>query len=469
MTTASFTIQENIFQGLSETLLGNEEERAAYLLCSVAMVAEDPWDRQTHHKYLCYEHLPVPNEEIISASKNHVTWSTNSFVKLLKRAKNEGLVPAIVHSHPGNSLFFSEQDNRNEADLVKLAQNRNGHEMPLISIVLTQEGGIIGRVWYSPDHYIPFRMIRVLGNRYVFHYSGRGKGKTPEIFSRQALALGDALVQDLKKLRVAVVGTGGTGSATALKLARLGVGQILLIEKDIVEETNLNRLQGATRFDADAMNSKADVIAQSIAAMGLGVRAIPIKHWVSEPECRDLLKTCDIIFGCTDDNAGRMLLNRFAYFYLTPVIDMGLIIDVSDDKPPKINDLSGRVTSVFPGNTCMLCRKIIDPKIAYAEELKRANPNEYERQKKEAYVLGEGNPSPAVITFTDGVSNMAVDELIHRMTGYRTVADASEWRMRYHYREYRKTGAPSNPDCPICISREYWGRGDIDPFLDRVG
>ena len=35
-------------------------------------------------------------------------------------------------------------------------------------------------------------------------------------------------------------------------------------------------------------------------------------------------KACDVIFGCIDDHDGRLLLNRLVYFYLIPVIDMGL-------------------------------------------------------------------------------------------------------------------------------------------------
>jgi molybdopterin/thiamine biosynthesis adenylyltransferase len=46
-------------------------------------------------------------------------------------------------------------------------------------------------------------------------------------FQRQALAFGQALNQDLVALRVGVIGCGGTGSAVAMLLARLGVGQIV--------------------------------------------------------------------------------------------------------------------------------------------------------------------------------------------------------------------------------------------------
>lgn len=471
MTTASLTITEEMYDALCERVFEMpDEERSTYMLCSMADISCDPWDKKAHKKYLGYKHIPVPTGEIISASQNHITWSTATFVKLLKQAKEGDLIPVIVHSHPGEALFFSEQDDRNEAELVKLTQNRNGTDAQLISIVLTQSGGIIGRVWLSPEHNIPFNMIRIIGHRFKIHYPERGKGVTPDAFARQALAFGAALSQDLQQLRIGIVGQGGTGNAVSIKLPRCGSKQLALFDKDIIESTNLNRIQPATQSDADAMRYKADVVANFIANMGLGARAIPIKQWVSDPECRDILKSCDVIFSCTDDHEGRMFLNRFAHFYLIPVIDVGLAIAVSDDETPTINDLSGRVTVVSPGYPCLLCRGIIDPIKARDEGLKRLNPAEYERQKLEAYVLGEGNPNPAVITFTDDIANMAVNELIHRLTGYRTAAgEASEWRRRYHHMIDRKCGAKKEPMCPICSEQSYWGRGDIEPFLDRIG
>jgi molybdopterin/thiamine biosynthesis adenylyltransferase len=91
-------------------------------------------------------------------------------------------------------------------------------------------------------------------------------------FARQVLAFGPALVDQLKGLRAAVIGAGGTGSATTL-LARTGVGQLAIVDDDIVEVTNLNRLQGATQSDADAMRSKAEVVAASVAAQA-GLRPV---------------------------------------------------------------------------------------------------------------------------------------------------------------------------------------------------
>lgn len=471
MTIESLTIQEQHFSQLRELLLHEKGiERAAYVLCGEANVEVDPWERQVHHKFLSHEVIPIPNNQIISASGSHITWQTDSFVRVLKRAKSEGLTVALFHSHPAGLATFSEQDDANEPDLLELAQNRNGSETKLLSVVLTSEGKLAGRLWINRQVQVPLRMIRVIGQSIRLHYQERGQGIAAPAFHRQALAFGKALNQDLAMLRVGVVGCGGTGSATAMLLARLGVGQIALFDADIVEDTNLHRLHGALRSDAEGMRPKVEVVAQSITAFGLGVQVVTYQSWIDDPRCRDALKSCDLVFGCTDDHSGRVILNRFAYYYLTPVIDMGLAIEVSHEDPPEIKSLDGRVTVLFPSHTCLLCRDIVNPVIAREESLKRDNPAEYERQKLEAYVLGEGNPNPAVVTFTTDVAIMAVEEMLHRLQGFRGPNGSVGQRVRkFHLITDRQQGADPKPNCPVCASSSCWGRGDVELFLGQVG
>ena len=441
-------------------------EGAAYMLCGASRIGCDPWERRNRQRLTSYEVTAIPQKDRISASDRHVTWSTTSFVHLLREAKDGGLIPAIIHSHPRGPAAFSEQDDRNERDLAQLAQNRNGPDAVLLSILLAGDGQIVARLWIDCREPVEVE-VRSVGRRLTFY--GQSQGAEVDFLARQALAFGAGLNKTLRHMRVGVVGCGGTGSATAMLLARLGVGQIALFDDDIVEATNLNRLHGARRTDADGMRAKVDVVACEIASLGLGVRAIPFRGWIGDPAARDALKACDLIFGCTDDHDGRLLLNRLAYFYLIPVIDMGLAI------APALNgggvrDLSGRATVLIPGAPCLLCRGIIDPVTARDEQLKRSQPEEYERQKREAYVRGGGNPAPAVVTFTTATACLAIDEMLQGLTGFRD-SEGWEWQRvrRFDLMQDRRPGAAHDPDCPICTDQTYWGRGDTDPFLDRVG
>jgi len=441
-----------------------EKEAAGYLSCGLNSCASDMWDRASVTKFLARKFFPISVE---SASDQHVTWKTDSFIHALHDARIEDETVALVHSHPSNFASFSAQDDQNERDLADLAQRRNGTASVLVSIVMLPNGALFGRVWKNPGRADPVDLIIVTGRRFTLHYANRGSGKSPEFLNRQALALGPAFNEDLSHLRIGVVGCGGTGSATAGLLTRLGTKYLALFDKDAVHQTNLNRLHFAGRTDAEMERYKVHVVADGIDAMGLGTQVKAYDHWISSIECREPLKCCDIIFGCTDDNVGRLFLNRFAYFYNVPLIDMGLAIDVGHGDPPRVNAFDGRVTVIQPGAACLLCREIISPIRARQESLKRTNPEEYERQKTEAYVLGEGNPSPAVVPFTTGLAAMAVEELIHRLQGLRGPNGSIEQRLRkFHLMTDRRQSHQPSADCPICGSQQYWNRGDIDPFLD---
>ena len=441
-------------------------ERVAYLICGRSFIKKDIWDGGSEERFLSRGVVIVPEDEIISSEKYKVNWSTKSFISTLKKADEKNFAIALVHNHPSGVNSFSPVDDDNEPHLFKLAFNRNGGDRPHLSIIMTPDGNLIGRVWDSDLQNYELDFIRILGDKFKFLYQMQNQYTAPDIFHRQQLAFGTALNQDLSMLRIGIVGCGATGSATSMLLVRLGVGQILLIDNDIVERTNLNRLHGATSADADAGKPKVEVVGEALSNIGLGTRVRYIQDWAGSDRCKDALKSCDLIFGCTDDNAGRLILNRLAYFYLIPIIDMGLAIKVSNTEPPEIEVLNGRVTVIFPKNTCLLCREVINVKKAYEENLKREDILGYERLKKEAYVLGEMNPSPAIVTFTTEISTVAVNELIHRIQGFRTNTIVNN-RIRFFHRDMDlKTDGKCREGCDICDKSSYWGRGDMKPFLN---
>lgn len=60
-------------------------------------------------------------------------------------------------------------------------------------------------------------------------------------FSRTELAIGTEGLEVMKNSTVAVLGIGSVGSIAVEALARTGVGRIILIDKDVVDITNINR------------------------------------------------------------------------------------------------------------------------------------------------------------------------------------------------------------------------------------
>jgi molybdopterin/thiamine biosynthesis adenylyltransferase len=308
--------------------------------------------------------------------------------------------------------------------------------------------------------------VRVVGHRYSFF--GAAAPLRPEL-ARQALAFGDELSRTVSSLTFGVVGCGGTGSAVAMLLARLGATKFVLVDPDRVELTNLNRLHGARKEDANLARLKVDVVSRHIESIREDAMVARCPTAANDQSCWSMIKSCDVVFGCTDDNRGRLFLNRLAYFYILPVIDIGLAIEVSADVPPRILALDGRVTCLGPNEVCLLCREVINLRRAREESLQHSDPNEYARQKQEAYVIGEGNPSPSVVTFTTEVATMAINELIHRIQGFRGPEGSTASRTRQFHRNHDlRPGNASAEDCPVCGSSLYWGMGDTKPFLDQV-
>lgn len=453
-----------------QTLLAHPQghEGAAYMLFGRSEISQDPWDLEPRTRYTSYEVIAIPPEDRVDASDKHVTWNTNSFAQLCRRAAEEGLVPAIVHSHPGGFDGFSAQDDRNERDLRIMARNRNGAGTRLLSVVQVGDSLYRARVWEDDVAPLPCHRVTIIGTR--IEIQSTDAPSPSQALARQALAFGPEVNGLISQLSIAVVGCGGTGSPVVQLLARLGVGRIVVIDEDVVEPSNLNRLHGATRKDAENAVLKVDVMAREVTRMGLDVEIRSLKGWVDAPHIRDALKSCDVIFGCTDDHAGRLYLNRIAHFYLIPVIDVGLVLMPRDDGKPGLLEMAARVSVLFPTSACHGCRGTVDRVRAREEDLQRSDPAEYNRQKTEAYVRGAGNPAPAVVTFTSEAATMAVNELIAGIVDFRGTGGWVWQRYRKLDKGFERPQATQpRSDCPVCGSEEYWGLGDVDPFLDRIG
>ena len=463
--TVTFRKQE--FDKLRDHLLRKDgKEHVAFLLFGKSAGELDPWTKEQELRLLCREIDFVPDSDLIESGGDTITWDNNRFLPILKKAEEKRFSVGVIHSHPGGYDSFSGIDDRNEKRLFELTFNRNGTPNVHASFIMTPPGNVKGRMWNESFESDSIELIRILGERFEFQF-GRSTGfQAPEFLDRQKLAFGEALLEEFSKLRVGVVGCGATGTATAQLLARLGVGHLLFIDKDTVEITNLNRLHGATKNDVGV--AKVIVLKRSIEEIGIGTKIEVVNDWVSSEEARSALKACDIVFGCSDDNSGRMLLNRFAYFYLTPLIDIGLTVHVSEESPPTIRALIGRVTVVFPGSRCLNSHGITNSQFAYAENLRRSTSDQYEQLKKEAYVIGEGNPNPAVGTFTTETAAVAVNEFLHRIQGYRNSGSVDHRLRFFHLDEDLKPSTEPEKECRICGATTYWARGDMQPFLDMA-
>lgn len=439
------------------------QEAGAWLLFRRAVIGEEPWTKKPRERLILSDVLPFEGEDIASASPTHLTVRTSSFVRTLKYANDNGYTVGFLHGHPCGTATFSVRDDENELALFKAARNRNGPGACLVSVLAISGGRLLARIWQRSTDPDPSRLLET-GQRIAL-WSDHTDNTSPDL-DRQARVFGETFNVTLRNLSCLVVGAGGTGSPLAVMLARSGLGRIAIIDHDVVESTNLHRLYGATQRDIG--RHKAEVLAAHINEFGLPTQAMPLVRNLLDPECRDALKSADVIFCATDDHASRMLLNRFSVFYEIPVFDIGLA--VAGDQGNRRRDMTGRVTCLHSGAPCLLCRGIIDPVRAREDELRKRAPDQYADQQREGYILGGGEPEPAFIGMTTSVACLAMDEFAQAVSEFRGPDGHALQRLRrFHIPEDRRTGGRSDNDCPICGQTGYWGRGDVVPFLDRIG
>jgi molybdopterin/thiamine biosynthesis adenylyltransferase len=382
----------------------------------------------------------------------------------------QDLALVVAHSHPDGPLAFSGRDDIADAESFGIVYTRMDTVRPHFSLVMDGNGEMIVRAFGPELKPSPVTLIRIIGKRYVIRYPDRGAGVTAKEFDRSVRAFGRFSVQDLAAMRVGIVGCGGTGSAIVVLLARLGVGCIVLIDPDRVELTNLNRLHFSKRRDAILGRLKVDVVAEAIADIGLATSVVGLPHFADSPQCRDALRSCDVVFGCTDDHLGRDMLNRLAHFYLIPVIDVGLLIK-PNEKGSGYEVFDGRVTVLQPGYPCQVCRKLINPDRMLEEDLRRGDPVLFEERRRAGYVSDAPDPSPVVVTFTTEIATMAVNELMHRLTGFRGPKGEAAERVR-RFTDVKDCdtlpGAHPVEGCLLCQQRRFDGRGDMKPYLNRI-
>jgi ThiF family len=133
-------------------------------------------------------------------------------------------------------LFFSELDDVADRESFEVVFGRMETERPHFAVVMDNEGEFLVR-GYGPDlKPQTAELTRIIGDRLMVRYPGRGNGIPPAEFDRQARVFGVESVEDLGQLRAGIVGCGGTGSAVASLLARAGVRRFLLIDADRVDD-----------------------------------------------------------------------------------------------------------------------------------------------------------------------------------------------------------------------------------------
>lgn len=199
----------------------------------------------------------------------------------------------------------------------------------------------------------------------------------------------------IEKCHVGIVGLGGGGSHIVQQLAHVGFKNYVIYDEDFVDETNLNRLVGATIKD---INEPKIAISKRVIAGLLSDAKVEAykKRWQEEPAP---LRGCDIIFGCVDGFSERAELEACSRRFLIPYIDIG--IDVTHVEP-EAPVMAGQVILSVPGYPCMSCLGFLDD----------------EKRTREAMQYGAAGDRAQVVWANGIVASFAVGVAIDLLTDW---------------------------------------------------
>lgn len=453
--TTSLTITESQLTALVPHLFpADGNEAVAFLLCGRRA---DP----SRTRLLVRKVILMPNEVCAVREPDRVTWPTEWLVPLLNEATRRGLSLIKIHGHRVYDRFSPVDDQADRALFPGVCAWTDS-DAPHGSAILMDDGRLFGRIVQADGAFQPLDWINVVGSDLLFWYCRDDGAPIPESAQRITQVFGERTFAMLRRLRIAVVGCSGTGSPVVEQLVRNHVGSLVLVDPDIVENKNLNRIWNATAADARQRAPKVEVAARAAHAVGFGTEIVTLQKSLFDPEAVRAVAACDAVFGCVDSVDGRYLLNKLAVFYAMPYFDLGVRIDA--DGHGGVDQVCGSVHYLQPDGSSLLSRGAFDMEQVRAAGLQRTNPQEFSRLAKEGYIKGAAVDRPAVIQLNTLIASLAINDFLARLHPFRLDSNAEIAVIRvslsHNIFQYEQESLP----CGI-LSRHV-GRGDTTPLLD---
>jgi molybdopterin-synthase adenylyltransferase len=408
----------------------------------------------TEPRVLAIEYSLPAEEEVDVTGVDALRIDPDFWARMGKQARRRKLSVLPVHTHPGarGEPRFSSTDTAGEQRLLPVLERMTGY--PTGAVVVGSEAESFG-FWTNPNTRETFR-CRDIGSAPV--RTKRRTAKIPSIFSRNVLAFGEHGQALLASLRVGVVGASGTGSHICDQLIRLGIGTLVVVDPDEVEDVNLNRIVTASRWDARRRRNKAKLVARHAHKTTRATEVRAISRDVRNMETAHELFDVDALFCCTDTISSRAVLNRIAVQRFIPLWDCGTEISTADAN--RIRAFAS-VRFVLPGSACLVCMGVIDPEQLRVELMPTP---ERERDTALGYIRGEEIIAPAVVSLNGVAASLTLMRFLEWAVG-QPATESAQWIYRSYAGDVRTVAVTRNPDCPVCGVDGRLGRADLEVRL----
>lgn len=222
--------------------------------------------------------------------------------------------------------------------------------------------------------------------------------------------------------RALVVGAGGLGSPAAMYLAAAGVGQVILVDNDTVDLTNLQRQIAHTTARVGEL--KVTSAEQALSALNPEIQVTTLALRLEDDDTlHEQIAAADVVLDCTDNFATRIMLNRACVRHATPLVSGAAI------------RFEGQVSVFDTRDAVSPCYACLFPESADDVE------------PVSCATMGVFSPLVGI------VGSMQAAEAIKLLAGMGTTLTGRLLRVDALHMDWRAVGVQRDPHCPVCADR----------------
>ncbi|MDE0068414.1 MAG: ThiF family adenylyltransferase [Caldilineaceae bacterium] len=426
---------DGVYEEIRAYLLDRSPESESAGFVFVVPRAQD--DDSTVFEYV--EWFPVDSDSFIERSGYHLELTDEVRRTVIKQAHDLGASIVEFHSHTGSQpAAFSSSDHRGFKEFVPHVQWRL-KKKPYFAVVVTRND-FDGLAWIS-DPKKPKHLDGIMaGGKLLKPTQLSSLVADAERYDRNIRFFGLQGQDALGAASVAVIGIGGLGTHVVQQLALLGVGRLVLIDPEEVDETNRNRYVGLRHDDLVPGMRKVDLGSRLAREINPEVEVSPIAECMRSQTAFEAIIKSDYVFGCLDNDGTRLILNELCLAYDKPYFD--LASDILDEGAR----YGGRVCVVQGGTGCLVCYGELDIRTAQIDLM------DEEQRKDHADIYGIplddlGKAGPSVVSLNGVIASLGVTEFMLMAT---RLPRGSRKVLKYRGGQGVVTLAKDDPD-PDCF------------------
>lgn len=169
------------------------------------------------------------------------------------------------------------------------------------------------------------------------------------IYDRTKMVIKEDQLQMIQNAHVTICGIGGVGSFVLEAFARIGVGELTIIDQDVVDPTNCNRQLIALQSTIGL--PKVEVARIRVKDINPDCTVHIKQEKITAENIQELIPICDYVVDCVDNIEAKISIIQFCKLHqMSCISSMGMA--------NKLNPLAITVSDISKTNTCPLAKKI---------------------------------------------------------------------------------------------------------------